>query len=106
MAVRLCRLLPTAVSGLSFTANGRVYTAASATTPVDNVPVFDGAIAEAAGWLRIGLWSGPTSARPTSRDPDLIGSVLVGTEFYDQTLATLIKLDAAGSWRNAAGAVV
>ena len=105
MAVRTARVMPTATTPLTLNVAGRVYTFASATTPLD-IPSFDADQAEARGYLRMGLWSGPTTSRPKSTDSDLQGSVLTGTEFYDTSLSVLVKLDATGSWRNGSGSIV
>jgi len=58
------------------TVHHRVYSA-SAGTGID-VPVFDANELEANGWLRMGTYSGPTSARPAPLDADFSGITLIG----------------------------
>lgn len=85
------------------TVHRRTYSA-SAGTGID-VPVFDANEMEANGWLRMGTYSGPSSARPAPLDPDFSGITLIGLLYYDSTINELIKYDGT-SWRDSSGAVV
>lgn len=77
--------------------SGRTYGPTS--MPVD-MPEQDADVASQNGWTWV-AYVGPTSARPTDRDPDFQAGVPDGLQFIDSTLGAFLIWDQGEkAWRN------